>query len=195
MLKNTYSVSILCGGKSTRMGYDKAMLDWNGIPLLKHIADSFRTCDDVFLSVRSENQYADFPIRKTCDQFTGCGPLAGLYASLQSAAHDILFVTTCDAPLADIETADLLNGALGTHDCVVPVSDDLRPHPLMAVYRRSVSAHALKNLEQGILRISSLLEDIDTVYFPAEKLPKGELTLSNLNTPEDTARLMQAIRL
>ena len=185
----TYSVSILCGGKSTRMGRDKALLDWNGKPLLQHIAGSFSSCSDLFLSVRDEHQYTDFPYRKVCDQVMGSGPLAGLCASLQAAVHDILFITTCDAPLVDAAAAGALVCALKEHDCAVPVSEQSRIHPLIAVYRKSVLPAALDHLKMNDLRIRSLLRDLDTFYYPAENLPSGELTLANLNTPEEAEKL------
>ena len=182
-----YSVSILCGGQSRRMGRDKAMLDWNGAPLLFHIARGFDSCDDLFLSVRDGEQYADIDMPRIPDRVKGCGPLAGLCASLQAAKHDILFITTCDAPLVDKTTSDILAGALEEHDCVVPVSSDSKIHPLIAVYRKTVLSKALQNLNSKNLRILTLLDDLDVLYFPAGKLPKGDHTLANLNTPQEAA--------
>ena len=179
-----YSTAILCGGESRRMKTDKALIDWNGQPLALYIAGRFPSCDDVFLSVRSEGQF-DLPrIRMTADKYTGSGPLAGLAASLEYAGHDILFVTTCDAPLADERTADIMVSLLDDHDAVVPKTKDLI-HPLIAVYRRSVLKHAVSYLENEMLKMSMFLEKLDVNYIDAGILPYGEDTLTNLNTPEE----------
>ena len=179
-----YSVSILCGGMSTRMGEDKALLDWSGTPLAMHIASGFRSCSDIFLSVRDESQYSFLQLPKAADQVSGCGPLAGLCASLQKSRNEILFVTTCDAPLVDKKTSDILTAALNDHDCVIPCSED-RIHPLIAVYRKTILPKALSNLNMRKLRIRELLEDLDVLYFPCRDLPFGSDTLANLNCPED----------
>ena len=188
---SSYSVSILCGGMSTRMGRDKAMLDWDGVPLVMHIASSFKNCSEVFLSVRDENQY-NFPdIPKVCDQVKGAGPLAGLCASLQAARNEFLFITTCDAPLADKKTSDLLFAAAGSHDCVIPCSQD-RIHPLIALYRKTVLDKALSNLNEGRLRIRDLLDELDVLWYPCIKLPFGCGTLANLNSPDDVERFRRS---
>ena len=189
---NIYSVSILCGGLSTRMGRDKALLDWNGAPLIEHISSGFRNCSDVFLSVREEGKYSFLNLPQAVDTAAGCGPLAGLCASLEKARNEILFVTTCDAPFVDEKTADLLTAALNGHECVVPCSKD-RIHPLIAVYRKDILPKALLNLNEGRLKIRELLDSLDVLYFPCEKLPYGSDTLTNLNLPEDALRLNKGL--
>ena len=179
-----FSVCILCGGRSLRMGRDKAMLDWFGKPLIQHLTDVFSSCDDLFLSVRDDEQLKDINIRKVIDKVSGYGPMAGLQAALNGAVHDILFVTTCDAPMVDMETARMLMNALEGHDAVVP-EDENGIHPLIAVYRKTVVAEVTECMKLGEQKMTGLLGSLDVCRFPAEDFPYGELTLSNLNTAQD----------
>ena len=191
MMEQNYSTAILCGGKSSRMKTDKALIEWGGKPLALYIVDGFPSCDDVFLSVADPDQF-DLPaIRMTADKYTGCGPLAGLVASLEYAKHDILFVTTCDAPLIDEQSADIITGLLSGYDAVVPKAGDLI-HPLTAVYRRSVLEQAVLNIKKGTFKMGMFLEKLNVNYIDAGILPYGEETLTNLNTPEELKCFIQS---
>lgn len=189
----SYSTAILCGGKSTRMKTDKALTDWNGQPMACFIAGGFPYCDDVFLSVAYPEQF-DIPgIRMVADKYTDSGPLAGLASSLEAAKYDILFITTCDAPLTDERAADIMVKLLDGYDAVVPRTDG-HSHPLTAVYRRSVIKKAVSCLENGLLKMNLFLKELDVNYISAGILPYGDDTLTNLNTPEELERFTQKYR-
>lgn len=183
-MKNAFSVVILSGGKSTRMGKDKAMLAWQDTTLLEHILAGFSQAGEVILSVRNDVQHSEIPVKRVADEYREQGPLGGLVASMKAAEHDIVFVTTCDAPLADMKTAQLLVSSLGDYDAVVPRGSD-GDHPLMAVYRKSCFEVGEDHLAQGRRKVMDFLAELNVLYVPAEKLPYGAETLSNLNTPED----------
>ena len=188
----TCSVAILCGGKSTRMKTDKAKLAWYGKPLLSHIISGFSSFDDLFLSVNEESRYAETGLRRVTDILPGNGPLSGLCASLQAAKNEIVFVTTCDAPLVDARTARILTAALGSFDAVIPISKE-GLHPLIAVYKKSALEPALENLQNGKRKITDLLDRLTVSYLPATALPHGELTLANLNYPEEVEALKRKL--
>ena len=185
-----YSAAILCGGRSLRMKQDKALMNWNGKPLALYIAGGFLSCDDVFLSVSKREQFDLKGIPMVEDPVPGCGPLAGLIASLNAAKHDVLFVTTCDAPLVDERTADILTSMLKDHDAVVPRTKD-RIHPLIAVYKKSILPSAVRLFDKKKLKMRDLLESLDIYYADAGILPYGEDTLSNLNTPEELKKFQE----
>lgn len=179
-----YSTVILAGGKSRRMGTDKCRLRWQGGFLLAKIAAGFSECDDLFLSGGHTEDIVP-QLRTVTDCYPDSGPLAGVHAALCEMKHDLLFVTTCDAPLVDQRTAQLLLSRLGEHDAVVPVSADGFQHPLAALYRRRTVETARNMLEQGELRMRTFAAKLDTVYVPCAELPYGDNTVRNLNTPED----------
>ena len=184
-----YSVAILCGGKSTRMGRDKKNLNWHGVPLLTHMLRGFPDCDDLFLAANEETRDLPDGIRTVNDRYPGCGPLGGLHASLLSMKHDVLFAVSCDAPLIDCRTAEILRAELGTHTAVVPKTANGRVHPLAALYRREAGEAAERQLSQGKYKLRDFLAELDAVYIPGTILPYGVLTLSNLNSPEDIRQL------
>ena len=189
-----YSVAILCGGKSSRMGRDKKNLNWHGEPLIMHMLRGFPDCDDLFLAANEET--CDLPdgVHAVNDRYPGCGPLAGLHASLLAMKHDVLFAVSCDAPLIDCRTAELLCAELGAHTAVVPKTADGRVHPLAALYRREAGEVAERQLSQGKYKLRDFLAELDVAYVSGTILPYGTLTLSNLNSSEDIQQLKAEIK-
>lgn len=189
-----YSVVVLGGGRSSRMGKDKKQMDWYGRPLLEHILRGFPECDDLLLSTRDGalplEAVGNVPgIRCVADEFPGCGPLAGMHAALKAMKRDVLVVVSCDAPLVDCRTAECLYGVLSGHDAVVPYDAEGKVYPLTAVYRGCILDRVTELLSTGEMRARSLLERIDTRYIPGSVLPFGDLTLANLNVPGDVERV------
>lgn len=190
-----YSVSIVCGGKSRRMGQDKKSICWHGKTLLDRILHGFPGCDDLFLSINDETTGVPAGIRAVKDIYPGCGPLSGLHASLLCMRSELLFAVSCDAPLIDQRTVQQLEPLLGGHMAVVPRTSDGRIHPLAGLYRRELGEIADQQLRCGNYRVQDFLKQIDAVYLPGAVLPYGELTLSNLNTPEDILHLEEKLKL
>ena len=188
-----YSVVILSGGKSSRMGTDKRLLLWHGSPLLKRLIDGFPECDDRMLSVCTVLENDPSEIRCVADIYPGSGPLAGIHAALAAMRHEILFVTSCDAPLVDARTAEAMFPYLAGYDAVVPRSEDGREHPLIALYRKHTEKEAEERLKRGERRMTAFAAALNTFYVPCEVLPYGELTVANLNTPSDIIQLEEQI--
>lgn len=180
------SAAILCGGRSRRMGQDKARLPWEGRELLDAIAQGLSGAEEILLAAAEEGDYADKPYPVAADRFPGCGPLAGLHAALAACRAPLLFVTPCDTPLADWDTARALYGFLDSGwDAVVPVDSSGRLHPLCGLYRKRALPVLEEHLGAGRYRVTEALCALPVRRVPAGALPHGEDTLRNLNTPEE----------
>ena len=96
------SAVILCGGKSRRMGTDKAMLTREGTPnavrLLNALSGEDSPCTEVWLSIGTGESYPDIHAQKISDRYPGCGPMGGLEAALTVCREEYLFVTPVDTP-------------------------------------------------------------------------------------------------
>ena len=119
-----YAAAILCGGKSIRMGQDKATMRLGGVRLADRLIREFAPCGEVLLSVRDDAQAEQirrgFPeerdgaagswvpeeLRFVRDEIRDRGPLAGIAASLKHCRRDWLFVTAVDLPYMDKAFAD-----------------------------------------------------------------------------------------
>ena len=205
-----YSVSILCGGHSSRMGQDKAEMKMQagGKRMADRLLDTFAGCDEILLSVRDEKQLSDLgvltdgnPVKarrtilRVTDPVRDAGPLAGIVASLRACREDWLFVTAVDMPYMDRKFAeDLLaasgkqaDACLSSADAIVPVRPDGHVQPLSAFYNKSALPVLETCLAGEIRSLWKCLQKIRTVRVPVSLIPDSERKLVNLNRPEDLA--------
>ena len=95
------SAVILSGGKSSRMGTDKANLLIGEETFLEHIQKNLAGAGEVLLSVETETDYPKNEIRHIADIYKECGPMAGIHAALCSCRYPLLFTAACDMPCID----------------------------------------------------------------------------------------------
>ena len=182
--------AILVGGASTRMGRDKARLEWNGIPLVERVANVLGSClTRVRLVIRPGDEP---PLGLPCIEDIGSAraPIVGVHAALQACERDAVLVAACDLPEIDVKLVLALL-ALVPHgdgpDVVAPMG--AKGHePLLAVYRPRLLPELERRIEGGELSLQSLLDDVETLSIPEAALRQidPELrSLRNLNRPED----------
>ena len=93
-----FSAILLAGGQSTRMGRDKAALDFHGESLLRHQAEKLRRLGIEDLVIAGGK--ASLPgVRTVQDRFPGHGPLGGLHAGLEQIENPSALVLPVDTPL------------------------------------------------------------------------------------------------
>lgn len=181
---------ILCGGKSSRMGYPKALLPFGPELMLQRVARLLGQVVTPIVVVAASRQ--DLPalpanVILARDNREGRGPLEGLLAGLTPLIGrvDAAYATSCDVPLLQVEFVRQMIARLGEHDIAVPVEEEFQ-HPLSAVYRTSVVPHIADLLAHDQMRPVFLFDRVRTVSVPSEqlRLVDPELqTLANLNDP------------
>lgn len=181
---------ILSGGKSSRMGTNKALLKFHEKTNIERIKDELKhVFDDIILVTNDPETYQFLNIKTVTDQYPDSGPLAGIHAGLEASDYEENFVVACDMPFVSAELASSLVKALKHHDAVVPVSDG-RQHPLFAAYQKRVARDAKACIEEGTLRLKHMLENLNVRYLAEEDLRlycEGSLerVFFNMNRPEE----------
>ncbi|HEY6769084.1 MAG TPA: molybdenum cofactor guanylyltransferase [Candidatus Sulfotelmatobacter sp.] len=183
---------VLAGGKSTRMGADKAFLMLHGRTLVQRAIDAARTLTQDVSIVGSAFKFQGLaPVIE--DIFPDCGPLGGIHAALRSSKRDLNLVLAVDVPFAPAHLMRyLLREAENNSEAsaVVPLIDQ-HWQPLCAVYRRDFADVAEIALRQGNYKIDALFCEIKVMPIEARKLAElgfSAEVFSNLNTQEDLAR-------
>ncbi|HUA87365.1 MAG TPA: molybdenum cofactor guanylyltransferase [Bryobacteraceae bacterium] len=173
---------VLAGGRSSRMGRDKALLPLAGETLLDRVV---RLLGDVAGSVTVIGPPERYPGYRTIgDKIENCGPLGGVYTALASSQADWNLIAACDMPeLTAALLEDLFRAAEGSRaDAVVPESPG-GLDPLCAVYHRRCAALAWSALNQEIFKMHDFLSTLRV-----ERLPVADASaLKNVNTPEEWA--------
>jgi len=190
-----YSVILLAGGRSRRMGRDKAFLEWHGRPLIAALVKRLReVSDDVMVVAPHPERFHGLAARLLPDPSPPVGPLGGLWAGLLSARHEWAFALACDMPLVDSAVIDWLFERRHGADAVVPVDVAGRPEPLHAFYRVSCLNPIAAALACGQRAVVAFYPAIRVRYIPPAEWqavdPEGR-SWRNINTPEDWARLQR----
>jgi molybdenum cofactor guanylyltransferase len=188
---------VLAGGASSRMGRDKGLLDFGGVPLIVQTARLLQLLVAEVTIVGSPTRYTKFGLRAIADEAQAqhgaespsCGPLAGISTALSATHLPWNLIVACDLPYLSAKWVDwLLSRALCSRAKAVVPRTERGIEPLAAVYRRECGVQIAGALAQGVRKVSDVIEklEVDFVY-PRDWRhadPDG-LVLRNMNAPED----------
>jgi molybdopterin-guanine dinucleotide biosynthesis protein A len=181
---------ILAGGKSSRMGTNKALLKINEKTNIERTRDALKLLfDDIILVTNETETYEFLEMNMTSDHYPGMGPLAGVHAGLTASDYDVNFIVACDMPFVSVELAEALVHACGHYDAVIPVING-RQHPLFAVFHKKIAGEAAKSIEEGNLRMKHLLDRLNVLYVTESELQTYnqvdlERVFFNMNHPNE----------
>jgi molybdenum cofactor guanylyltransferase len=194
---------VLCGGKSSRMGQDKATLPFGSELMLQRIVRLISQVVDptaivIVAAVGQELPTLPSTAIITRDEHPGRGPLEGIAAGLQVLPTfiDAIYATSCDVPLLVPQFVDRMFGQLNDSQIAVPF-DGQYHHPLAAVYRPSVLPTVRALLDADQLRPRALFDLVETVHVAVESLREVDPTLStlmNLNNPADYQTALKHVK-
>jgi phospholipid/cholesterol/gamma-HCH transport system ATP-binding protein len=182
---------ILAGGKSTRMGADKAFVMLDGQTLLARALELAHSVTTDVRVVGDPARFSSFaPVVE--DVFPDCGPLSGIHAALRASATDLNVILAVDTPFVSPALLRYLitrskNSPAAT---VTLVRTNEGSQPLCAVYRRAFADTAEQALHAGRYKIDPLFTTTQTQMIAESELRNAGFSLSmfrNLNTPEEVA--------
>ena len=213
-LNTNAAAVILSGGKSSRMGSPKALLLFDGEPLVVHVARALnRLFPEVVVVAAPGEQFVELSrllgsqpnelnqpkklnepnepnkpeITLVRDEVAYQGPVGGIYYGIRAARGEFCFVTSCDVPFLNAALISYLLSQISDCDVVVPYWQE-RFQPLCAVYRRNVAPLLKEQLERGELRPIFLYDKVRTRKIEEEEIrrfdPDG-LSFFNMNSPEE----------
>lgn len=184
-----YTVIVLAGGRSRRMGRDKAWLDAGGRPLIARVIERLASvaAEMVVVVAPGAAPLPDLTARVVVDRVVGAGPLGGLHAGLEAARTTWSFVVACDMPFLNLDLIRYFAYLRPGYDVVLPFPTG-RPEPLHAFYHQRCLAPIAASLASGERAMISFLGAVrvravsaaEIAYFDAE----GQSFL-NINTPEE----------
>lgn len=195
---------VLAGGKSLRMGRDKALLPFCGRPMVEIAVEKLREfCVDVSIAGNREDLAGYAPVVQ--EELLGAGPAAGIAAGLMGALQPWVMVIPVDVPLVPVQllhnwaTAVLERGLAGCGASYLLVNQQRQP--AFCMIRRECYASVAQAIERGERRLDEILMSIDNdgaewlwscdaSHFAPETNPAAldlEFWFSNMNTPQELA--------
>ncbi len=187
-MKFPYPLVIFAGGKSSRMGRDKALLPFGGYPTLTEyqIARFTPYFEKIYVGCKSREKF-DFEANFIEDlpQYDDSAPHIGLISAFEQIKSDTICVLSVDTPFFEAEHFQKLLEADNRADAVVAQSPKGN-QPLCALYRRTALPHIKALAAAKQYRFAALFERISTTFVAFE----DEKIFTNLNTPEEYAKAM-----
>lgn len=215
-------VSILAGGKSSRMGSNKALLKLNNETFLKRLLKEFSDFEHITVSRAAGSDYEDLENKsldskcldsnvleggvldlkskslssKVClvtDEHKEIGPIEGIYQSIKNTDCDYVFVCAVDMPFVTKELVQYMEEFISSdYDCYC-IKDDNRVHPLCAIYSKEILPIVEALIEEGNYKLLELLNRSRTKYISLEFSCFDKRVVKNINTKEEYAKLSTPI--
>ncbi len=172
---------VLVGGRSSRMGRDKARLPVETHLLVEDVAAKVSCIAQSVVLVGHSHLYRDLKIECLDDLRRACGPLAGIETALNSGRGDVSLIVACDMPGLRLEWLEQLvtKASLEESDCVVCRDASGAVHPLCSAWKTSCLPRVRRALDESRFRVLELIKELNPTYISiSEAIP-------NVNTPEE----------
>lgn len=183
---------VLVGGKSGRMGHDKSIIDYHGIPQREYLYNLLlKICDAVFLSLRADQQRGGLKFIVDGNQYKG--PYNGLMSAHRQFPHVAWLVLACDLPLMDLKGLRQLvaNRDPSKMATAFASKDNPLPEPLAAIWEPHGLESAQIHLTNGTMTNPRkyLINSSVELVFPEN----GEILL-NANSEEEYKEALAKLR-
>ena len=186
---------ILAGGRSRRLGRDKAVEPFDGQPLIRRVIERIGPLtDEIVVSVADVARGKALPLdpehRVAVDVYADSGSLGGIFAGLAAAGCGWGLVVACDMPFLNRSLFEYMLGLREDWDAVVPMPGTY-PEPTHALYSKRCLPSIEARLQANDLKISGFFENVRVRYVSEEEVRRFDPNLHsffNVNSPEDLAQ-------
>ena len=215
-LQKSVSVTgvILAGGKSRRMGQNKALLQLGEDLLIEHVIRRMRSVtDELLLITNAPAEYVHLGLPMHNDMIPDAGALGGIYTGLTHASHNVGVCVACDSPFLEPKLLSYLISILGEYDAVMPYTysrdkdigvtnpshsdNQITLQTLCAVYAKRCLPVIEQMLNEPDLRVHALQERANVLTLAPEIWKtydsKGH-SFFNVNTPEDFEKAQTMVK-
>ena len=179
---------ILSGGKSIRMGENKAFVRIEGVPIIRRIYDLFKELfEEVIIVTDQKDLFSNFDSKIYSDLIPGKGALGGLYTGIFFSSFWHSFCVACDMPFIRKSLVQYLTENIDDADVIVPQTKD-GLQPLHAIYSKNCVNPMRRLIEEGKSKIIDLYSQVNVKIVDEKDFlrfdPRGE-SFINVNTPEE----------
>ncbi|MCX6003538.1 MAG: molybdenum cofactor guanylyltransferase [Chloroflexi bacterium] len=182
---------ILAGGKSLRLGRNKAMEKIGGVPLIERVIRSLTPITNKLILVTGSDNKSFSSIKAAelvADIYPDKGPLGGIYTGLYYSGNVANIVVACDMPFLNISLLEHMTKLLPSFDAIVPRWPGGQTEPLHAVYSISCLPVIRKHLENNQFSVTTFLKKMHVLHLNKRGFSSFDpefLSFFNINTQAD----------
>jgi molybdenum cofactor guanylyltransferase len=187
---------VTAGGRSSRMGRDKAWLELDGQAMIERVIAALKPVTTSVAVIANSPEYEQLGLPVYSDVHAGIGPLEAIRTALANARTPRVVLVGCDLPFVTAELFSFLLNLKGDHQAIVPVGADERLEPLCAVYSTGALEPVTRLIESGGRKVSLLFGQIRTrlvTFTEIGHLPGAESFFENVNTQEEYLRAVEVL--
>jgi molybdopterin-guanine dinucleotide biosynthesis protein A len=187
------TVAIMAGGKSSRMGRDKAFVSLLGRHMIEHVIERVSNLgqDETILITNRPDEYAHLALPMYTDVLVDKGSLGGIYSAVTYSTSPYTLVVACDMPFVNPELLRYMVGLLDKtdkpFDVIVPRVDGY-PEGLHALYGKGCLAAVRDQLDRNQLKVVGFYPNVRVRYLDEpeyQRLDPQKRSFQNVNTPEE----------
>ncbi len=183
---------LLAGGKSLRMGTDKALKELFEYPMIIYPLRMLRNfCTEILISANDE-RFNFLGHEVVADHIKNIGPIAGLYSCLEESSNFNNIAVACDMPFINGTLLRKMTRTSNDFDAIVPVLNN-KPEPLYALYRKSILPKISENIQCRVYAIRELLQKANVCYMEVEK--HETIEFFNINTLSEVSAVVSHYQL
>ena len=184
----SFEAFVLAGGKSSRMGTDKGLMDFQGKKMIEHVLASLKSSSRISI-ITGNDAYGQFGYRICSDIYNNCGPLGGIHSALYNSTSGWNLVVSCDLPFVTAEFCEFLVRNINDTfaDAIVPVHDK-HVEPLCALYNKACLPELEKMILKKEFRMHTVLENLNTIYVEVPGEFDSSVLFRNMNTTTDISQ-------
>lgn len=183
IIKKQITGIILSGGKSSRMGSDKGLLNLMGKPFVQYSIDALEPLVSEIIIVSNNKDYDAFGLKRINDEIENAGPLAGIYSGLKHSKTEYNLVLSCDIPLINPDILHLLVEAIDDTSEVIQIETQNKTMPLIALYKNCCASTFYKLLLNDERRLRFAVNQCKVKNVKLES--ENSIHTMNINTPEE----------
>lgn len=182
------SAYILCGGKSSRMGEEKGLVEFRGKTFVQWILDAVSAFVSEPVLVTQNSAYRQFGLELIPDRIADQGPVGGIFTALSHSTTAQAMILSCDIPKISLEALDLLiTESRSCPEKITFLSDGKNDYPLIAVYPKSCLPAFAEAVAENRLKLRRLVETLSHQRIVIQ--PEDVSRLQNINTKTELISL------
>ncbi|MCX7695472.1 MAG: molybdenum cofactor guanylyltransferase [Caloramator sp.] len=192
-MKKVSTAAILCGGKSSRVGFDKSKIIINNKLLIEYTAERLNTVFDDIVFITNDKTKFNTKYRVVEDVVKDCGPIGAIYTALLNSKSQYVFVVGCDMPFINLGYVKYLIGVLEKKEaeCLITKKGGYF-EPLYSFYSIDIKERLREAIDRGSFKIMDVVKDLRALYTSDEEIERftGNVDMfTNLNYKEDLEKL------
>ena len=191
---------VLAGGRSRRLGRDKAVELVGGEPLISRVIGRMsEVANEIVVVVNGSERASQLPLPQNAmvvvDAYPDKGSLGGIFSGLKAGREDWAIVVACDMPFVNVALLRHILEQADECDAVVPILDG-RPEPIHAAYSKACLPAIEKKILADDLKIAGFFDDVRVKYVAqddVDRLDPDHLSFFNINTEQDLERAAELV--